>query len=289
MTKLKYLIEAALMQFLFTLFKILPLDMASFVGGFIARTLGPLLPLPAHRIAKQNLAMVFPELTAKERDKILTGMWDNLGRVAAELPHLPGDKLVKRITTNGGENMPTEGHQVFFFSGHLGNWELLPSVALSYHVPVALAYKLAKNPYTDKIIATLRTRHTTSMFAKGPTGGIKLARAIKGGQSLAMLVDQKMNEGIPVPFFGRDAMTAPAIAQLALRYNKPIVPTRVRRMGGCHFIADIYPPLQFTKTGDDEKDTAGIMKTINGYLEQWIREHPDQWFWVHQRWPKDGY
>jgi KDO2-lipid IV(A) lauroyltransferase len=113
-----------------------------------------------------------------------------------------------------------------------------------------------------------------------------MVRAIKGGHTLAMLIDQKMNEGIAVPFFGRDAMTAPAIAELALRYDMPIIPARVFRTKGCHFDARAYPPLVIEKTGDMEKDVLAIMTQINAQMEAWVREKPEQWFWVHQRWPK---
>src|SRR5207253_2644034 len=107
----------------------------------------------------------------------------------------------------------------------------------------------------------------------------------KNGQSLAMLIDQKMNDGIAVPFFGRDAMTAPAIAEFALRYNLELIPARVVRTKGCHFEATIFPPMAYEKTGDEEKDVLTIMTAINAILETWIREHPEQWFWVHKRWP----
>ena len=102
---------------------------------------------------------------------------------------------------------------------------------------------------------------------------------------MAMLIDQKMNDGIAVPFFGRDAMTAPAIAEFALRYDMPLIPVRAVRTKDCHFEVTIYPPLAYEKTGDDEKDILAIMTQINAQLESWIREYPEQWFWVHKRWP----
>jgi KDO2-lipid IV(A) lauroyltransferase len=94
-----------------------------------------------------------------------------------------------------------------------------------------------------------------------------------------------MNDGIPVPFFGHPAMTAPALAEFALRYDLPLIPARVvRKRGGAYFNAKVYPPLEFTRTGDKEKD---IMTAVNAMIESWVREYPDQWFWVHKRWPKE--
>jgi len=100
-----------------------------------------------------------------------------------------------------------------------------------------------------------------------------------------MMVDQKMNDGIPVPFFGRDVMTAPALAELALRYDCPVVPARVERLKGAYFRLLIYPPLELVKTGDRQADVAANMAQVNAILEQWIRDTPEQWLWLHNRWP----
>ncbi len=209
------------MQFLFAGFRALPLDAASWAGGFMARAIGPLLP--AHRTAEKNLAMVFPELTAKERQKTLAGMWDNLGRSAAELPHLPQEELHRRVTIHCAENLPPPGKSVISFSGHFGNWELTYPIAHRRGIPITIIYRKANNPYVDAIVSKLRATQSAGMIAKGPSGVAGLMRAIKDGQSLAMLIDQKMNDGISVSFFGHDAMTAPAIAEFALRYDMPMI------------------------------------------------------------------
>lgn len=283
MRKLKHLIEAAAVDLLFTAFRMMPLDMASYIGGFMARSIGPFLK--AHRIAKRNLSMIYPEMHWQKRHALLNHMWDNLGRVAAELPHLPGNELFSRVHVNGLENIPKTGKPMLFFSGHIGNWELNYAIAHAHNIPITLVYRQANNPYVDKIICTLRASKSNGMFPKGPSGVVRMMRAIKDGQTLAMLMDQKMNDGIAVPFFGRPAMTAPTIAELALRYDMPIIPTYVIRTRGCHFEAAILPPLIFEKTGDTQKDVLTIMTQINALLESWIREHPEQWFWVHKRWP----
>jgi len=283
MKTLKHLIEAAGLHLLFTAFRILPLDVASALGGWMARAVGPFLS--AQEIAVDNLSMIFPAMPAREKRALLAAMWDNLGRVAAELPHLPGDRLYERITVTGAEHLPAHGTPVIFLSGHLGNWELSYPIIHRRGLPITVVYREANNKYVDKIVADIRATQADDMFPKGARGAIRMGRAIKSGHSLAMLVDQKMNEGIAVPFFGRPAMTATAIAEFALRYNMPLIPGRVIRTKGCHFAATIYPPLVFEKTGDDEKDVLAIMTQINAVLESWIRETPEQWFWVHKRWP----
>lgn len=282
MKKIKHRIEAMLLSILFAAFRSLPLDVASFMGGFMARSIGPFMS--AHKTAERNLDMVFPKLTHKEKYQMLDAMWDNLGRVAAELPHLPQDALFQRVEIEGIEHLPPAGEQVIFFSGHLGNWEMTYPIAHRQGLKTTLIYRHANNPYVEKMIAGIRATRSTAMLAKGPRGAIKLLRAIKGGNALLMLVDQKMNDGIPVPFFGRDAMTAPAIAQLSLQYKLKIIPAKVIRTQGCHFKATIYPPLTYEATGDKEKDVLEVMTRINAMLESWIRENPEQWFWVHKRW-----
>jgi KDO2-lipid IV(A) lauroyltransferase len=101
-----------------------------------------------------------------------------------------------------------------------------------------------------------------------------------------MLVDQKMNDGVPIPFFGRDAMTAPAVAQFATRFKCPLVPARVERLNGANFRVTVYPPMEFPHTEDGHGDNRLLLIRINEVLESWIRERPDQWLWVHRRWPE---
>jgi KDO2-lipid IV(A) lauroyltransferase len=100
-----------------------------------------------------------------------------------------------------------------------------------------------------------------------------------------MLVDQKMNDGIPVPFFGRDAMTAPAAAQLALRFDAVLMPVRVERVRGAHFRIYMRPPIEVERTGNKHDDTLALMRKVNLEIESWVREEPGMWLWLHRRWP----
>ncbi|MEQ1789008.1 MAG: lipid A biosynthesis lauroyl acyltransferase [Rickettsiales bacterium] len=297
--KAKHYIEAGVLYLLFNAFRQFPLNIVSFFGGWMARAIGPYLK--AHKIAHKNLSQAFPNLSKKEQYKLLNKMWDNLGRVSAELAHLSksnsaNELILKRIKITGAENLPIHGKPAFMFSGHVGNWELLAPVAKAHNRPITAVYREANNKIVDNMIAKIRAKHCFNLIPKGQQGSVKIVRAIKNNEAIAMLVDQKMNDGISVPFFGRPAMTAPAIAQLALRYDAPIIPARVIRTTGkkgwgkkgwgAHFEAIIYPPLEYKKTGNMEKDVQNIMLAINQILEGWIREYPEQWFWVHKRWPK---
>ena len=286
MKKLQYRIEAALLSLLFLGFRLLPLDIASEIGAWMARGIGPFFS--AHRTAKKNIAAAFPELTPREINRLAGDMWDHLGRVGAEYPSLPGDRLSSRASVIGIEHLPKPGTACFFFSGHIGNWELVCPAVDQLGVKLSVVYRHTNNPYVDKIIGRLRASHCHELIAKGLRGGMKILGALKRGGTVAMLVDQKQNNGIAVPFFGRDAMTSPAIAQIALKYDVPLIPVHVVRTKGAHFNITIHPPLAYEKTGDHDKDVLAVMTRINALLESWIRENPAQWFWVHRRWPRQA-
>jgi KDO2-lipid IV(A) lauroyltransferase len=108
---------------------------------------------------------------------------------------------------------------------------------------------------------------------------------LRRGAHLTMLADQKMNDGIPVPFFGRPAMTAPALAALALRFDCDLLPARVERLSGARFRLTVFPPLPLPRSGDHHADVATLMTRVNQTLERWVRDRPEQWFWLHRRWP----
>jgi KDO2-lipid IV(A) lauroyltransferase len=215
-------------------------------------------------------------------------MWENLGRVFGEFPHIyriSDEEFFRRIHINGAENLeflknsPVSG---IFFSAHMGNWEISPRIPITHGIKTALIYRPANNQYTDKIINKERMRDNIKFIPKGAEGAKLVINSIKQRVTLAMLVDQKMNDGIEVPFFGINSMTAPAIARLALKYGCPVVPTQVIREKGAYFTVNIFPPLIINQNDDITK----IMKNINEIMEKWIREKPSQWFWVHKRWPK---
>jgi len=270
------------------LFGLLPLEQASAFGGWLGRKLGS--KVPVHRVAARQLQRAMPELSATEQEKILTGMWDNLGRVLAEYAHLEDIAVGKHIELVGGEyirGVAESGKSAIFVSGHYGNWELISHAGRHYDLPMVLVYRAANNPLTEELLQSLRAPIGAKHVPKGVRAARALLQALHGHESLGMLVDQKQNTGLPVPFFGRDAMTAPAVAELALRMHCPVIPIRVIRLGGTRFRIETTAPLEFQTTGNREADTLTALQQINGVLEGWIRERPDHWFWVHRRWPKN--
>jgi len=288
--RLKHILEAVAVRGLMGLFSLLPIDAASACGGYLARWIGPVLGVS--RGAAARLQEFFPDKSKSETQDIVADMWENLGRTVAEFPHLSKlDTTVSndRIELVGAETidgLKSRGQASIFFSAHFANWELVPLTVDQRSMKTTIAYREANNPLVDKMIRDLRARAVTaSHVPKGAAGAKALLLALKNGESLGLLVDQKMNDGIAVPLFGRDAMTAPALAQLALKFNAPIVPIHCERLKGARFRIVVEDPLTVSISGDKSTDIYNIMCQVNAHIEAWVRENPAQWMWLHKRWP----
>ena len=237
--KIRHALEGALICFALLFFRLLPLDVASSFMGTLARVFGPFSR--AHRTARANLEMAMPELSDLQRSRILSGMWDNMGRVIGEYPHLSRPIMAKRITVEGREHLEklrAVGQTMVFVSGHFANWEILPLTASLCGSPLVVIYREANNPVAEWLIRRIRAPYTLGMYGKGRMGAVQSIKALKEGRPLAMLIDQKQNDGSPLPFFGRTAMTTTAATQLAIKYQVPLLAARVvrhsRRAFPCH-------------------------------------------------------
>ena len=279
--------EAASVVAVMALFACLPLDWASALGGAVGRVIGPRLGVS--RRALHNLSRALPDIGETERHRILRDMWDNLGRAVGEYPHLgricaAGADRVEIVNGEAITGLLSGGRTAILFGGHFGNWEVGPAMVHRLMGSSLLSvYRAANNPWVDRLLRyRLRSRRAV---AKGAEGGRALFRHLHQGGHVAMLVDQKQNDGLAVPFFGRDAMTAPAIARLALRFACPIVPIRVERLAGARFRFTVLVPVAAVESGDTAADVLATMTRINTMIEAWVRARPEQWLWLHRRWP----
>lgn len=284
----KHYLQYLLIKPIYLLFGLLPYKAASNAGGFVGRALYKMLKI--NKRARRNLHRAFPDISDDKVENIIKGMWENLGRVVGEFSHihkLSGNNLDKYVEIEGLENIKPSKNGTIFFSGHIANWELIPKILHEkLDGDAYLVYRKANNKYVDNLIIESRNKCPATSIAKGSVGARKIIKALQKNKNVAMLVDQKQNDGIAVPFFGQDAMTAPAVANLALKYNCDLLPIRIIRKDKYKFKAIIGQKLEIVKTDDKEKDTYNIMCEINNYLESWIKQEPSQWFWVHNRWPK---
>jgi KDO2-lipid IV(A) lauroyltransferase len=268
--------------------------MADFAGRFM-RTLGP--RLKEHRIGRANLAAAFPEKSADEIEAILRGVWDNLGRVAAEFAHIDrlqmfdpdpleeGDILYTKEVDARFRHLRCDGKPALVFAAHLGNWELPALVAAKFRLDTAVLYRRPNIGAVSEAIIKLRKGSMGNLIATGLDAPLKLMRVLEADGHVAMLVDQHYVNGVDVTFFGRRCKANPFIARLARHVECPIHGTRIIRLPDRHrFRVDLTEAIEPRRDAAGRIDIAGTMQAITSVVEGWIREHPDQWLWVHRRW-----
>ncbi len=279
---IRWPIEAALFYFFISLLYAMPPAMASGFMAGLFRLLGPLTHY--HRRSLVNLSHAMPELSASERQQICRKMWDNLGRVLGEYPHVKRLMTSDRLIIDGAEHLASLDEKGGFLIGaHLGNWELAITPALHRGLIINGVFRGANNPYITRLLAR-RTRIFNHIYEKGTAGARGLSLSVKRGEVFAMLVDQKLREGMLLDFFGRPASTPVAHIRQVQRYNVPIVMIRVIRLKGCRFRV-VVRPLDLSDIDPSSPDFTGAVGTrINGIIEGWIREYPEQWLWPHRRW-----
>ena len=278
---------------LFTaIMRALPVDAASSLGGWLGRTLGPLTR--QHRAASRNLRLAFPDLDDAGRASLLVAQWDNVGRAFSEFPIV--DRLSPasgRVEVVGGERLAAiaaSGRPVVFVSGHFSNWEVMPATIVASGVTCDMTYRAANNPYVDARIKRSRYRYGVRLFApKGADGARELLAALQRGVSVALMNDQKYEGGVEAPFFGHSLPTLPAAVRLALRFGTVLQPMSVQRLQGARFRCIVHDPIELADTGDRTADIAAGVAAINAFIEARVRERPQEWFWVHRRWPAQAY
>jgi KDO2-lipid IV(A) lauroyltransferase len=171
-------------------------------------------------------------------------------------------------------------------AAHLGNWEVNSIVGAQRGALLANIYRKADNPYLEAYFRRVRGPFCGELIPKGRMGVRRMLGVLKEGKPLGLMIDQKLNEGEAIPFFGRDAMTPTAPAELAKRLDIPLIPVRCERLKASHFRVTIYPPMDLPNSGHKKADAIRVMHDLNIMLEGWIKDRPEQWFWVHRRWPK---
>lgn len=281
----RHRLEAMAARLMFALLRLLPTGTASGFGAWLGRTVGP--RTRAHGIAARNMAAALPDADAAQRDAWLMEAWENFGRTMVEYA------VLQRLDRTREDKVDVEGFErlaaipgdqpVILFCAHLANWEVIPLALTGRSKPLTIVYRAANNPLVDQMIAEARAPYTADMLAKGVAGARRIVRALKDAAHVIMVVDQKLNTGLDVPFFGRPAFTSPAVVSLAMRYGCPVFPVRTERLPEGRYLVSVEEPFTFAPGGEDAL-RAGLTK-VNQRLEQWIRRKPGQWLWMHRRWP----
>ncbi|HLZ73470.1 lysophospholipid acyltransferase family protein [Phenylobacterium sp.] len=271
--------------------RLFPIDTVSDFGAWLFRTVGPLTS--RHRTALTNLRIVFPDATSDEMARLLRAQWEETGRWIAEFPTL--DRIIAdpaRVEVVGAERLAqiADGHPAVFISGHFSSFEIMSAVIVHSGVTCQITYRAMNNPYVDERLRESRWRYGVRLFApKGLSGARALLRALGRGESVALMNDQKFNGGVAAPLFGVMAHTAPGPSSFALRFGIPIQPMSVQRIHKAHFRVVLHEPFLLEDTGDSEADIEAGVRRINSFIEERVLDRPEEWFWVHKRWPKEAY
>jgi KDO2-lipid IV(A) lauroyltransferase len=287
--KIRHLLEAVIVGVAFILFHyILPFKTSVAFGGWIGRTLGPFSPLSKR--ARKSLKKCFPHLTATEIEQLIVEMWDNFARLAAEYANADAfwdGKTLHNIEIKGLENLKNfqnDGKPGIIFTAHTGNWQMITLAAQSVGFDLTQMYRPANNPWVDALMLKCQKLAVKNVITKSKGGPKNLLSLIKKGDHALLLIDQKMGEGISVPFLGREAMTAKGVARMYLNQHCPLLPARSERLEGSRFRVTFYPPLEFIPSRDHTKDMYDLLLKINTMVGEWVKERPGQWLWIHRRW-----
>jgi KDO2-lipid IV(A) lauroyltransferase len=289
---LAWRLEALGFDLLGLIFRLMPIEAASSLGAAVLRVLGPLTR--AHKTAERNLRIAFPDMREPDRRRLLVAQWDNLGRLTAEFQLMHKiTPATGRVEIVGGETLravAASGKPAILVSGHFSNWEVMAAVIVHLGVKCQVTYRAANNPYIDRrIIDTRKSYGVTLMAPKGGDGSREVLAAMAQGEAVAFLNDQKFNQGVVEPFFGVPATTAPGPTRLALRFGCPMIPMSVQRLRGARFRVTIWDSIAPENTGDRGADIAQGVRNVNAFVEARVREHPQEWFWTHKRWPAEAY
>jgi len=230
-----------------------------------------------------------PEKSDEERKQIIADMWAHLGRVMAEYPHL--ETIAREYTEieniEALKKLKSDKQPAVFFGAHFGGWEInAPTVHAQLAMDIDITYRAPNNPWVDKMLDKMRSmKGEIPAHSKSREGGRDMMNAIKNGRSLGILIDQKYNQGLGVPFFGIEAMTNPFFVQLAQKYKVPLIPICGRRLDGCRFRLTIFDPVAVFDGQGNPRAVEDVIKDAHALLEEWIRQEPNQWLWLHRRWP----
>ena len=270
---------------MFFIFKILGLKTSSALSGKLFEKIGPLFR--SKKLIHSNLKKAFPNINLENLDKITTLMWNNYGRVFAEYMFIKDfreDKSNARIEIVGQEileDIKRKNKPVVFISGHLSNFELMAMHIEKVGIKLSAIYRPLNNLFLNKIMERIRKKHICKHQIKKGIGGIKkLIQLKKLNYSTALMIDQRVSQGIESDFFNQKAFTTTIPAQLVKKFNLPVVPIFIERINNINFKIVIKKPIIF----DNDETTKSITDKLNLILEKMIIYKPEQWIWSHNRW-----
>ena len=285
MKKIKYFFEFLFISFLFIIYKILGLKIASYIGGKLSETFGPIFR--SKKLIKSNIQRAIPKINSLEIEDVIKNMWNNYGRTLSEymfLKDFRNNKFKSNINIKGHEileKVKLDKNPVIFVSGHLSNFELMAMEIEKSGVNLSAIYRPLNNIFLNILMERIRKKYICKKQIKKGTKGVReLLRLYKKGYSIALMIDQRVSEGIKSKFFNEDALTTTIPAQFVKKFNCKVVPIYIERHNNVNFDITIEEPIEFSKGTSTEK----ITRDLNICLEKMILKNPGGWIWSHNRW-----
>ena len=285
---LKYFFEFLSIISLFLIFKIIGLIYASNLGSFIGKLIGPIFR--SKSVIKKNLKIFKQNISDEEIKLISNDMWSNIGRTFAEYVYLKkfnqdlNNNLIKIINFKYLDEIKKENKPVIFISGHFANFELM-AMKLNKFIKLAAIYRPLNNFLLNPIMEYLRIKYICpNQIKKGKSGLRQILQNFNNGYSIALMIDQRVSEGISINFFNEPALTTTIPAQLVLRYNCKVVPLSIKRINNINFEITIEQPIEFNNLDNNAENIKKITLKLNQELEKMIVNNTSQWIWTHNRW-----
>ncbi|MDA9653968.1 lysophospholipid acyltransferase family protein [Candidatus Pelagibacter sp.] len=286
MNKLRYSFQFIGITVLFFIYKLLGLRLSSILSGYILLFLGPMFR--SNKLTEKNLIKAKPNLTNIEKKKILNRMWFNYGRILSEYVYIKdfrkSSNFSNKIIIENQEvleKIKLDKEPVIFISGHFNNFELMAMHIEKTGIDLAAVYRPLNNKFLNPLMENIRRKYICrNQIKKGISGTKQLLQKFKQKTSIALMIDQRVSEGIKSNFFNEKAFTTTIPAQFAKKFKSKIVPIYIERLKKNNFKIKIYDPLTFK----DEDTIESITLYLNQILEQMILKNPEQWIWTHNRW-----
>lgn len=272
--------------------KLFPADGGINFADWLTRKIGP--RMRRHKLMLTNLRNAFPEKSETEIEEIALASWGNMGRLAAEYVFLdrlfdfdPHSDKPGRIEVSGIPiflDLRDNPRPFIVFTGHTGNFELLPVAGAAFGLTVTVLFRPPNNPYVAKKVFDFRAKRMGNLVPSHAGSSFALARELEAGRGVGMLVDQKFRKGLKTLFFGREVKTNPLLPKLVRQFDCEVYPARCIRLPGNRYRLEIEPKLEMPRNELGNLDLAATAQMLNDKVESWVSEHPEQWLWYHDRW-----
>jgi KDO2-lipid IV(A) lauroyltransferase len=287
----QWLIAQVMFGFL-NFLKIFPADGAINFIDWLMRKIGP--KMKRHKLMLANLRNAFPEKSDEEIQQIALGSWANMGRLAAEYVFLdrlfdfdPQKSEPGRVEVSGIPiflDLLENKRPFIVFTGHTGNFELLPVAGAAFGLYVSVLFRPPTNPYVAKKVFDFRSARMGKLVPSHAGSSFALARQLEAGQGVGVLVDQKFKKGLKTEFFDQPVRTNPLLGKLVRQFNCDVYPARCIRLPGNRYRLEIEPRMDVPRDANGNLDLTATAQLLNDKVETWVREYPEQWLWYHDRW-----